>query len=346
MKLSRRIALSGAVAAATIAATLLSAAPALASTGEMTMYRLYNPYSGEHFYTASELERNMISSVGWVFEGIGWVAPESSRTPVYRLYNRYADDHHYTMSEAERDALVEVGWSYEGIGWYSDDERRVPMLRQYNPYAVTGTHNYTASQHENDVLVELGWRAEGVAWYAVAEGSAPVASTAAPIMARTFSTPDAMARCFNASGRTFPAGVYASKGATTIEDFCHILVEEAADEGVSGDVVFAQAMLETGYLSFTGAVRPEMCNFCGLGANSSVPGSGNTFANVREGLRAQVQHLKAYGSRESLVHDLVDPRFGYVTRGCAPTIGDLSGRWAGEGYGEKIASVLERLYQF
>lgn len=346
MNLSRRFALAAAAGALTIVAALFSAVPALAETGELSMYRLYNPYSGEHFYTSDEGERNMVSSAGWVYEGVGWVAPKYSRDPVYRLYNSYGGDHHYTMSEEERDGLIEAGWSYEGIGWYSDVDHRVTVLRQYNPYASSGSHNFTTSQDENDMLVEVGWRPEGIAWYAIAEGEPVEASVNTPIMSRTFSTPEAMVRCYNASGRTFPAGVYASKGATTIEDFCHILVEEAADEGVSGDVVFAQAMLETGYLSFTGAVSPEMCNFCGLGANSSVPGSGNTFADVREGLRAQVQHLKAYGSREPLVHDLVDPRFGLPTRGCAPTIGDLSGRWAGEGYGDKIASVLARLYSF
>jgi hypothetical protein len=165
-------------------------------------------------------------------------------------------------------------------------------------------------------------------------------------MGQTLADSGSMAACFRASGHGYPAETYARYGAPTIDDFCQILVEEAESEGVSGDVVFAQAMLETGYLSFTGAVTPEMCNFAGLGANSNKPGSGNRFGSVREGLRAQVQHLKAYGSREPLVHDLVDPRFGLPTRGCAPTIGDLSGRWAGEGYGDKIASVLERLYSF
>ena len=129
------------------------------------MYRLYNPYSGEHFYTASTYERDTLSSIGWNYEGIGWVAPERSNSPVYRLYNPYAGDHHYTTSSGERDALKAVGWNDEGVGWYSDDAKSVPLYRQYNPYATVGTHNYTTSKGENDMLVSVGWQAEGIGWY-------------------------------------------------------------------------------------------------------------------------------------------------------------------------------------
>ena len=135
------------------------------------MYRCYNPNSGEHFYTASEQERDHIVSVGWRYEGVGWTAPGKSSTPVYRLYNPNAGDHHYTTSLAERDHLVKVGWRYEGVGWYSSDTKLVPLYRQYNPNAVTGTHNYTTSKGENDYLVKVGWRAEGIGWYGVGGGT-------------------------------------------------------------------------------------------------------------------------------------------------------------------------------
>lgn len=133
------------------------------------MHRLYNSYTGEHFYTASASERDGLVAAGWTYEGVGWAAPDASGTPVYRLYNPYAPggDHHYTMSASERDSLVEAGWRYEGVGWFSDDSRGVALYRQCNPYAATGSHNYTASKAENDSLVAAGWRAEGVAWYGV-----------------------------------------------------------------------------------------------------------------------------------------------------------------------------------
>lgn len=135
------------------------------------MHRLYNPYTGEHFYTADTTERDHLTGLGWRYEGVGWKAPAKSSTPVYRLYNGHVrgGDHHYTTSASERDHLVSVGWTYEGVGWYSDDAKGVPLYRQYNPYARTGTHNYTASASENDHLLAVGWRGEGVGWYGVGD---------------------------------------------------------------------------------------------------------------------------------------------------------------------------------
>ena len=131
------------------------------------MYRLYNPNSGEHFYTCDEGEKTDLVEAGWIYEGIGWRAPVKSDTPVYRLYNENAGDHHYTLSVEEKDNLISAGWNYEGIGWYSDDEKAVPLYREYNPNAVTGTHNYTADKAEHDGLVKAGWKDEGVGWYGI-----------------------------------------------------------------------------------------------------------------------------------------------------------------------------------
>lgn len=66
-----------------------------AATNEM--YRLYNPNSGEHFYTANTVERDKVKKAGWKYEGIGWNAPASG-DPVYRLYNPNAGDHHYSAT--------------------------------------------------------------------------------------------------------------------------------------------------------------------------------------------------------------------------------------------------------
>ena len=143
--------------------------PSNPSSATQDMYRLYNPNSGEHFYTAAKAERDHLKSLGWHDEGTGWTAPVKSDTPVYRLYNPNAGDHHYTVSVAERDMLVAAGWNFEGVGWYSadaSDKQRAPLYRQYNPNAKAGTHNYTLSLAENDWLVGLGWHGEGIAWYA------------------------------------------------------------------------------------------------------------------------------------------------------------------------------------
>ena len=66
----------------------------------------------------------------------------------------------------------------------------------------------------------------------------------------------------------------------------------AIAENVKPEVVFGQAMKETGYLQYGGDVKPEQYNFAGIGAiGNGVP--GESFENVQIGLRAQVQHLKA-----------------------------------------------------
>ena len=129
------------------------------------MHRLYNPNSGEHFYTANTAEKDYLVKVGWKYEGEGWKAPEKSNTPVYRLYNANAGDHHYTLNENEKNALVKLGWKYEGIGWYSDDAKTVPLYREYNPNAKAGSHNYTPNEKEHKFLTSNGWKDEGIAWY-------------------------------------------------------------------------------------------------------------------------------------------------------------------------------------
>lgn len=128
------------------------------------MYRLYNPNSGEHFYTASIGERDFLTNVGWKYEGGAWTAPTNGED-VYRLYNPNAGDHHYTTSKAEKDMLVKVGWKYEGVGWKSGGSSKV--YRLYNPNAKgAGAHHYTLSKGEYDFLVKKGWKGEGVGWYA------------------------------------------------------------------------------------------------------------------------------------------------------------------------------------
>ncbi len=132
----------------------------------VNMYRLYNPNSGEHFYTASEYERDHLVSVGWTYERIGWIAPKGG-SPVYRLYNPNAGEHHYTMDAGERDVLVSLGWNDEGIGWRTAGT--IPLYRQYNPNAYANNHNYTTSEVERDHLLGLGWQDEGIGWYGIGE---------------------------------------------------------------------------------------------------------------------------------------------------------------------------------
>ena len=129
----------------------------------VAIHRLYNPYSGEHFFTGYSIERDVLVGVGWNYEGISCYAPQSSGVPVYRLYNQYTGDHHYTADNVERDYLIELGWNYEGIGWYSSDsEGGTEVYRLYNPYDYQ--HLWTTNKGEYDYLGSIGWNKEGVAF--------------------------------------------------------------------------------------------------------------------------------------------------------------------------------------
>jgi hypothetical protein len=103
--------------------------------------------------------------------------------------------------------------------------------------------------------------------------------------------------------------------------------------------------LETGFLQFGGDVKPEQNNFGGIGAIGNGV-MGDSFSDQRIGVRAQIQHLKAYATTTPLVQTLVDPRFGLVKRGSAPLLGQLTGQWAEDiNYDKKIMTILRRLYE-
>lgn len=146
--------------------------------------------------------------------------------------------------------------------------------------------------------------------------STPVSVTAGySIMGESNTTATKMAAWFTARGGVYPEEIYSQYGAPTLKDFCKIVVSEAKAEGVKAEVVFGQICKETGFLRFGGDVEPEQCNFAGIGATGG-GAKGASFPDVQTGIRAQVQHLKAYASDEPLNQECVDPRFSYVKR-CA-----------------------------
>lgn len=67
-----------------------------------SMHRLYNPNSGEHFYTADTNEKNvLVNKHRWKYEGVAWTAPDVGNN-VYRVYNPNSGEHHYTMGLNEK----------------------------------------------------------------------------------------------------------------------------------------------------------------------------------------------------------------------------------------------------
>lgn len=126
-------------------------------------------------------------------------------------------------------------------------------------------------------------------------------------------------------------------------DLPNLYIEEAAREGVNHDIAFSQMCLETGYLAFGGDVDPAQNNFCGLGTTGGGV-RGASFPNARTGVKAHIQHLKAYASTAPAIPPIVDPRFSLVSRGIAPLVSDLSGRWATDSeYDTKIMNIQRQL---
>jgi hypothetical protein len=160
-----------------------------------------------------------------------------------------------------------------------------------------------------------------------------------------------MAAWYNSKNRTYPVYL-ANGGAGNILDFCNIVIEEAQAEGVKPEIVFTQSMKETGWLQFGGSVKIEQYNFAGIGAIDSAPSQNSaSFPDVRTGIRAQVQHLKAYASIATLNNSLVDPRFHLVDRNTAPYVQWLGQQenpygkgWAtGANYGYSLMEMILQL---
>ena len=139
----------------------------------------------------------------------------------------------------------------------------------------------------------------------------------------------------------------------SVIDMIPYYISEGTAEGVRGDIAFAQSCLETGNFAFKGsAVTLDQNNFAGIGVTKNGM-KGNSWATPQLGIRAQIQHLKAYASTDRLFGTCVDPRFTYVVRGCAEYVEWLGiqenphryGWAAGAGYGEKIINILNSILE-
>ena len=171
-----------------------------------------------------------------------------------------------------------------------------------------------------------------------------------PILGESIVTAQELADYFTQSGYEYPSEELAEGGADSIETFCQIYCEEAEAEDIRAEVAFTQAMKETGFLQFGGDVSIEQFNFAGIGTTGGgVP--GNSYPDVRTGVRAQIQHLKAYATDEPLNQTCVDNRYEYVKKASAPYVQWLGQKenpegagWAtGENYGYDIAGMLQHL---
>jgi hypothetical protein len=170
----------------------------------------------------------------------------------------------------------------------------------------------------------------------------PVATGKTPILGEQKASVEQMVEFVLAKNPT-------PKISVPIENLCRMFLEEGEVEGIRGDIAFCQSMHETGWLKYGGQVLPEQNNYAGIGAtNNSPTGAGAWFKTAREGVRAQIHHLKAYGSKTKPQEPIMSPRYHIVEQvhglGSAPTFEDLGGKWAVPGYNPKSYPSFSQAY--
>ena len=241
-------------------------------------------------------------------------------------------------------------------GWQTIDGKKYFFMPE--GYMMTGWISFGKTRYylDKNGVMQTGWQFISNTWYYFrTNGTLDDSCTTDQLMAisgKTTVTASQMEKYFKAKGATYPA-YYAETDAPTLEKFCQIYVEEANAEGINGAIAFTQAMKETAWLKFGGDVKIEQNNFAGLGTTGGGV-AGASFTTVREGIRAQIQHLKAYGSKDALKNECVDPRFSLVTRGSAPYVEWLGQKenpngygWAtSEGYGIDIEKMVKNLQTY
>ena len=270
---------------------------------------------------------------GWKKLGTNWYYFGESNDGAMRTGFAKVGGNWYYFGGTD-DGAMKTGWQkIDGTWYFFNDDGMYDSTKKYdeipgiNDDKINGSAG-TNNSNTNSNVVEGTYLIEG----------------------DTEVTVDQMVAYFEASKKAYPEDVMRKGGAATIRDFCQIYYEEAVAEGIKAEVAFVQAMKETGWLQFTGVVKAEQYNFAGMGATGNGV-SGESFKDVREGVRAQIQHLKAYGSTKSLNQTCVDNRFKYVERGSAIYVEWLSipnnpkkkGWAAANGYGVDIVKMIQKM---
>ena len=294
---------------------------------------------------------------------VSWILPKAGN---YEIYADVIDSNGYITSTSEYKV---VNWSLESLDVSGDARCGKPVKLQAKVSGDASGLKYKF------VWEKGGWAKWGVAqqpsassscewtptepgdytvYLDVIDGSGQkhmtrkVTVDGTPIMGKSSVSAESMAKVFTATGNAYPTHIYSQKGAADISEFCEQVVNAASSEGVRPEVVFAQAMLETGWLQFGGSVSVDQCNFAGLGATDSQT-KGASFDSVYQGLLAQTQHLKGYATTASLTNTCVDTRYQVLVDrgllGVSPCLEDLNGLWAvpGDGYGQRISKLIDRL---
>ena len=328
--------------------------------------------AGSWYYL--DASKNGAMATGWVSDAGGWYYLDGSRGGAMATgWLRDGGSWYYLGA----DGAMATGWVSDAGGWYYLDSSRGGAM-------ATGWLRDGGSWYylKSDGAMATGWVSDAGSWYYldVSKGGTMVAGrvkiegrwstfaadgawqgyeTLHSVMAAPTASREqviaTMVSTYNSSGHAYPSAALSRGGAATAQEFFTILYDEAVAEGVSPELLFAQVMKETAWLQFGGDVTIGQFNFGGLGATGG-GAAGASFSSVQIGLRAQVQHLRAYADSsatpQALSRSLVDPRFTYVRKGSAVYVEHLGiqenpqgAGWAtARNYGNDLASMIDRYF--
>lgn len=135
-----------------------------------------------------------------------------------------------------------------------------------------------------------------------------------------------------------------------IEQLAAWYVQTGGEEGVRGDVAFAQAILETGGFSSPDAV--DLNNFAGIG-HCDACASGWQFPSPNGGVLGQVQLLRIFATTAPPPPGAPGPVLPTLTvsrqyeAGCCPSVESLTGVWATDPtYGSQILGIYKSMLDY
>ena len=291
-------------------------------------------------------------ATGWVSDGGSWYYLNSDGA---LATGWVADAGNWYYLDASKGGAMATGWVSDGRSWYylnSDGALATGWVADAgNWYYLDASKG--GAMVTGRVKIDGRWStfAAGGAWQGY-EGLHPVLAEPTASREQVIAT---MVSAYNSSGHVYPSVALSKGGADTAQSFFTTLYDEAVAEGVSPELLFAQVMKETAWLQFGGDVAIGQFNFGGLGATGG-GAAGASFSSVQIGLRAQVQHLRAYADSsatpQALSRPLVDPRFTYVRKGSAAYVEHLGIQenpqrtgWAtARNYGNDLASMIDQYF--
>jgi len=328
--------------------------------------------AGSWYYLDASKNGAMVT--GWHRDGSSWYYLDGSQGGAMATgWLRDGGSWYYLGA----DGAMATGWVSDAGGWYYLDGSRGGAM-------ATGWLRDGGSWYflKSDGAMATGWVSDAGSWYYLdaskggtmvagrvkiegrwstfaADGAWQGYETLHSVMAAPTASREqviaTMVSTYNSSGHAYPSAALSRGGAATAQEFFTILYDEAVAEGVSPELLFAQVMKETAWLQFGGDVTIGQFNFGGLGATGG-GAAGASFSSVQIGLRAQVQHLRAYADSsatpQALSRSLVDPRFTYVRKGSAVYVEHLGiqenpqgAGWAtARNYGNDLASMIDRYF--